>query len=71
MTGDQRAFPPSDRAILVDPDDVDSMVGGLETFFADPGLRTKMVERGRENVKRFTWQKTAKEVLAMYDHLFT
>lgn len=58
-------------AILVDPDDVDSMVGGLETFFADPGLKTKMVERGRENVKRFTWQKTAKEVLAMYDHLFT
>jgi hypothetical protein len=30
-----------------------------------------MIETGLENVKRFTWQKTAKDVLAMYDHLFT
>ncbi|PKO17491.1 hypothetical protein CVU37_08335 [candidate division BRC1 bacterium HGW-BRC1-1] len=58
-------------AILVDADEPDEITAGLERFFSDPDLRTKMIETGLENVKRFTWQKTAKDVLAMYDHLFT
>ena len=58
-----------EAALLCDPDDTDSVVEALERFFADPTLAAQMVERGRENVKRFTWQKTACEVLSMYTHL--
>ncbi|MBX7244840.1 MAG: glycosyltransferase family 4 protein [Candidatus Sumerlaeaceae bacterium] len=56
-------------ALLCDPDERDSIVGGLEKFYTDPSLREKMIEAGRINVKRFTWSKVAKEVINLYNHL--
>jgi glycosyltransferase involved in cell wall biosynthesis len=56
-------------ALMADPDDTDSIVEALEKFYADPGLRRVMIERGLENVKRFNWDKVAREVLALYTHL--
>lgn len=58
-------------ALMADPDDTDSIVEALEKFYGDPGLRRVMIERGLENVKRFNWEKVAREVLALYTHLLT
>lgn len=56
-------------AILCDPDDRDSIVAGLNQFFGDPELRAQMILMGRENAGRFSWDKTAKEFLDIYNHL--
>lgn len=57
-------------AILVDPDDRESIVQGLETYFSDPNWHDLLVRYGSENVKRFSWRKTAREILAIYRHIF-
>jgi glycosyltransferase involved in cell wall biosynthesis len=56
-------------AILCDPDDCDGIVEGLARFFEEPDLRDRMVEAGNENVKRFSWDRAAKEIIDMYTHL--
>jgi len=58
-------------AILCDPDDVDSIVEGLARYFNDPALRDRMISAGYENLKRFSWEKAAQEVLNMYNHLLS
>jgi len=58
-------------ALLADPDDTDSIVEALEKFYGEPGLRRVMIERGLENIKRFTWEKVAREVFALYTHLLS
>jgi glycosyltransferase involved in cell wall biosynthesis len=56
-------------AILCDPGDLSSIVRGLTQFFTEPGLPARMVEAGLQNVQRFSWDRAAKEVLDMYNHL--
>jgi glycosyltransferase involved in cell wall biosynthesis len=57
-------------AILVDPDDPDCIVEGLTRFFSDPALRDVLIQNGRENLQRFSWKKTARELLNIYRHVF-
>lgn len=58
-------------AILCDPFDTEAVVEGLELFFHDPDLGDRMITAGKENVKRFTWQKAAKEIVDMYNHVLS
>ncbi|MCX7625209.1 MAG: glycosyltransferase family 4 protein [Candidatus Sumerlaeaceae bacterium] len=57
-------------AILVDPDDRDSIVDGLSQFFSRPDLRDRLIEAGEENVQRFSWRRTAREIVQIYTHIF-
>ncbi|MCX7020531.1 MAG: glycosyltransferase family 1 protein [bacterium] len=56
-------------ALMCDPDDPVNIAQALCNFFDNPSLTPRMVELGRENVKRFTWPKTAREVINIYNHL--
>lgn len=51
-----------DSAILVNPYDSNEIARGMEEVLNNPSLRERLVEKGWENVKRFSWQKTAKEM---------
>ena len=55
-----------DAAILFDPDDVDSLVSGLERVLGDERLAADLVARGRERVGAFTWERTARATLDVY-----
>lgn len=57
-------------AILVDADDRDSIVEGLSAFFSRPELREQLIEAGQENVERFSWKRTAREIVNIYTHIF-
>ena len=46
-------------AILVDPEDVGSIAGGLERVLADPALREKLAEDGRRRAADFSWARGA------------
>ncbi len=55
-----------DAALVFDPDDSDDIARNLYELWTDEALRKKLSERGAENVKRFTWQKTALHFRAVY-----
>jgi glycosyltransferase involved in cell wall biosynthesis len=54
-----------DAALLVDPHDVDAIAEAMYRLATDPELRAELARRGQENVKRFSWEKCARETLAV------
>ena len=53
-------------AALTDPNDVNSIADGIEKILRGP---KGFVEKGLERVKEFSWEKTAKETLAIYKEM--
>lgn len=51
-----------DSAVLVDPRDPKSIARAYELLISDRSLREEIIKRGLENVKRFSWEKCAKEI---------
>jgi glycosyltransferase involved in cell wall biosynthesis len=56
-----------DSAFYVDAYDMDSIASGIKKVFEDEKLQKELSEKGLENVKRFSWKKTAAETLAVYE----
>jgi glycosyltransferase involved in cell wall biosynthesis len=59
----------ADAAILVDPLDVTAMAQAMEHVLVDDDLRRGLVARGLERARHFTWDRTARETLAVYREL--
>lgn len=55
-----------DAALLVDPEDKDALVKGLERIVFDEPLRTRLRSNGQAQAKKFTWTKAAQETIAVY-----
>lgn len=53
-------------AILVDPYFVDDIVRGMKEAIA---MRGQLVKAGFENIKRFSWRKTAEETIMVYQKI--
>lgn len=58
-----------EAALLVPPDDPDAMAEAIDRVLSAPSLAEALVERGRERVERFTWTRTAEDVLAVLEDL--
>ena len=67
MTANNSSLPEvaGDAAILVDPTDVDAMADAMLRLSSDEPLRQQLIMAGRANVARFSWQKAARETLAV------
>jgi len=52
--------------LLVNPDDPEDIARALTRVLMDETLRVRMRERGLEQAARFTWDKAARETLAVY-----
>ena len=52
--------------VLVNPDAPDAIAQGLATVLTDPGLRARLREAGLARADCFTWEKAARETLAVY-----
>lgn len=48
-----------DAALLVDPNDSESIANGIETIINDKTLRDTFIQKGLERAKFFSWDKTA------------
>ncbi|MBI2680800.1 MAG: glycosyltransferase family 4 protein [Candidatus Solibacter usitatus] len=55
-----------DAAMLVNPENVFDIARGIREVLLDAELRATLVRRGRERVARFSWERTAREVLEIY-----
>ena len=57
------------NALLVDPDDAESLEQALLTVARDRGLRQRMALAGPERAARFTWHETAQRTAAVYQEV--
>ncbi len=52
-----------DAGLLFDPGDFADMAGKMVDLIEDDGLRRSLVEKGYQQVKRFTWEQSARKTL--------
>ncbi|MGA3024315.1 MAG: glycosyltransferase family 1 protein [Bryobacteraceae bacterium] len=55
-----------DAAVIVNPENVFDIARGIRDILLDPDLRQRVVARGYEQSRRFSWQSTASQVLETY-----
>jgi glycosyltransferase involved in cell wall biosynthesis len=53
-------------ALLSPPTDVEALAANLFWVLDDPAMHDKLARRGRSNVNRFSWSRTADEMLTLY-----
>ena len=54
-----------DAALLVDPHDVPAIAGAIQRVLTEPGLADDLRARGAAQACRFSWERTARETLAL------
>jgi len=57
-----------DAALFFDPLDVDAIAGAMQRALTDEALRAKLIARGFDNLKRFSWQVSARQVLRAFEN---
>lgn len=55
-----------DAGILVNPEAEEDIFGAMLMLQESNGLRISLIERGREQAKRFTWESAARTILECY-----
>lgn len=55
-----------DAALLINPLDVDELVAALERLLYSDGIQNRMREQGLKRAGEFSWEKCARETLAVY-----
>ena len=58
-----------DAALLFDPEDDAGMAAACERILDDPAFAQDLAARGRRQAAHFTWERAAKDTLAVYKHL--
>ncbi|MDH7485405.1 MAG: glycosyltransferase family 1 protein [Anaerolineae bacterium] len=55
-----------DAALMVDAEDVEGLAVAMRRVLEDEALRARLVEKGFAQARRFTWEKAAQKLLAVY-----
>jgi len=55
-----------DAAILVNPENVFDIARGVREVLLNADLRAELIERGRKQASRFSWERTARQVVEIY-----
>ena len=58
-----------DAAILVKPMDVNAIAQAIMNIQQDSNLRQSLIDKGRDRVEEFTWQKTAEQAAILYEQI--
>jgi len=56
-----------EAALYFDPHQTDDLVKKIEKIKEDKELREELIRKGYEQVKKYSWEKTAKETLLVYN----
>lgn len=60
-----------DAAILVSPSDIEGLATAIEAVLTDRELADSLRNRGLEHSRHFSWEKTARKTLAVYESLLS
>jgi glycosyltransferase involved in cell wall biosynthesis len=58
-----------DAALLVNPSDVEAIATAMQRVLDDPDLAAELRARGLERARQFSWDRTARETLAIYERV--
>jgi glycosyltransferase involved in cell wall biosynthesis len=58
-----------DAALMVEARDVEGLAGAMARVLTDPDLARELRSRGLERAKLFSWEKTARETLQVYEEV--
>jgi glycosyltransferase involved in cell wall biosynthesis len=58
-----------DAALYVDPKDTADIAEKMQKLLDDTNLREELVKKGKEQVKKFSWENTAKETLRILEEV--
>ncbi len=58
-----------EAAYYVDPNDTEGIAKGMAALAVDKNLREKLSRAGREQAKKFSWEKCARETLKVYKNV--
>jgi glycosyltransferase involved in cell wall biosynthesis len=58
-----------EAALYVDPHSVDEIAAAIRRVMTDSRLRKDLIEKGYQNVKRFSWDRTARQTLDLFEAL--
>lgn len=56
-------------ALYFDPENPDSIREAVSRLLNSPDLRQELIRKGRERLRQFSWEKTVRETLALYQDL--
>jgi glycosyltransferase involved in cell wall biosynthesis len=55
-----------DAAHYFDPHDIDDMAAKIDEVLSSEGLRKELIQKGKEQLKKYSWEKMARETLEIY-----
>ena len=58
-----------DAALYFDPENSESLVSALNRVISNDSLRKELIRKGKERLKNFSWEKTAKGYLDVYESI--
>ncbi|HSX40267.1 MAG TPA: glycosyltransferase family 1 protein [Candidatus Saccharimonadales bacterium] len=58
-----------DAALYVDPTNIDDIAGKMKQLLESESLRKELIEKGYKQVKKFSWEKTAKKTLEVLESI--
>lgn len=59
-----------EAAYYVDPTSIGDISSAMQRLLADKGTRQKLIEKGFMQAKKFTWEKTARETLRVFEKVY-
>ncbi len=60
-----------EAGILIDPYNVDELVKNLKTILQNTAYKDQLTQAGYEQVKKFTWEKSAQHLKSVYENLLS
>jgi len=58
-----------DAGLLVDPEDVSELTVAIWRVLTDEALRAELIAKGLKRAQCFSWEKTARQTLALYQRV--
>ncbi|OGX18889.1 MAG: hypothetical protein A3K83_01075 [Omnitrophica WOR_2 bacterium RBG_13_44_8b] len=55
-----------DSALLVDPYDIEKIIGAIRILLKNDYLRSNLIDRGLAKIREFSWEKAAQEAIFLY-----
>ncbi len=59
----------TDSVLYIDPYDVNDIKEKIETLINDEAVQKELIEKGFENIKRFSWEESAKKIIKISKRL--
>jgi glycosyltransferase involved in cell wall biosynthesis len=68
VTSDRSSIPEiaGDAAILVDPREIEEIADAVYRVITNSSLREELIQKGLMQSKKYSWEKTARNTLALY-----